>query len=105
MAGDAVDGLLDGLAQGRVREGLETIRSLEVTGTTPENVLHRAHLVAVAHLWLGEPREAWDTLAAALEGVLDHPAVARSCQPFTVLARAAIVGVASAVIAPHSRPN
>ena len=76
------------VAQGRAREGLETIRSLEVTGTTAENILHRAHLVAVAHLWLGEPREAWDTLASALEGVLDHPVVARSCQPFMVLARA-----------------
>jgi tetratricopeptide (TPR) repeat protein len=76
------------VAQGRVREGLETIRSLEVTGTTPENILHRAHLVAVAHLWLGEPREAWDTLASALDAALDHPAVARSCQPFVVLARA-----------------
>ena len=76
------------MAQGRLDEGLQTMRGLEVAGTSPENSMHRAHWVAIAHLWLDDARAAWDTLVPALEAVLGDQSVDRACLAYTTVARA-----------------
>lgn len=76
------------IAEGRLSEAVRAFRGLEATGQSPINRMHRAHGVAIAQVWLHEPRRAWDELVPALEALLDQPGVAWACGAYVTAARA-----------------
>jgi tetratricopeptide (TPR) repeat protein len=77
------------VAEGRPEDALEIFTGLEVVGGSEENLLNRAHWIAVSHLWLRRPEQAWSGLLAALEGVLGDVVVRETGLSFALLARAA----------------
>ena len=77
------------IAQGKPDEGIATFRRLEIAGTTEENLVNRAHWIAVAQLWLRQPEEAWSGLLPAIEGIVDTVTVRDAGLSFALLARAA----------------
>jgi tetratricopeptide (TPR) repeat protein len=77
------------VAEGRPTDSLEIFTGLESIGGSDENLLNRAHWIAVSHLWLRQPEPAWSSLSAAVEGVLDDVVVRETGLSFALLARAA----------------
>jgi DNA-binding SARP family transcriptional activator/tetratricopeptide (TPR) repeat protein len=74
------------IAQGRPTEGLAHFRDLKATGPTPET--DRARCIAVAHLWLGQPEDAWAELLPALQRILNQLVIGDAGEGFLVAARA-----------------
>lgn len=76
------------IAEGRPEEGIHTLTKKSL-GRSSLNRLNKAGWIAVAHVWMRRPDEAWSTLVPALEGVLSSTWIVDYGQSFVTAARAA----------------
>ncbi|MEP9381616.1 ATP-binding protein [Nocardioides cheoyonin] len=73
---------------GRLDDALDLLATLTV-GTVPGNLLEKARLTAIAHLWKGAPEEAWACLLPPIRDIVGNAASRDAGAAFMTAARVA----------------